>query len=200
MGQRLVANVYKNKSDNWPILTIYYHWSAYTIQALIEGSRIIECYKARKKYVPILPALIMSLETVGARLDPDERYRIYSDFNEEYDEYKFSDKEIDRNNGLIAVTEEQIEVQRGWAEGEIDVYLEEELIYNYCIYNFDNVEEYVDWYDYGDEDIDLPLLLIDMSHVHYEEIPAILSTLDNEMYRGYQAFQLKDGSVIQFIL
>lgn len=202
MGQRLVANVYKNKNDNWPIMTIYYHWSAYTIQAMLEGQKILECYRERKKYLPVLPALIISLETVGVRLDPDERYKLYNEFNEEFEDYKFSDKNIDRNYGLIATTEEGIETQHEWAEGEIDVYLQEEMIYNHCVYKFEDVKEYADWNDYlsDDPEMDLPLLLVDLCRVRYEEIEPIMSTLDNEMYRGYGAFQLKDGSVIQFII
>lgn len=195
MGQRLVANIYQNKDQHRPIMSIYYHWSAYTIPALIEGYKIIDCYKNRRKeYLPLIPSLIMSLETIGIRIDPDDRD--YMEIN--YAKYKFDREKINRNNGLVAVTEEQIMEQRLFAEGEINVYLEEEEIYNYCIECFEDIESYKTWYEY--DEVDLPLLLIDVEHVHYNELPAILNTLNNnDKYKNHYAFQLKDESVVQFI-
>ena len=40
MGQRLVVTVKNNGKD---LAKIYFHWSAYTVSALMEARRIVDC-------------------------------------------------------------------------------------------------------------------------------------------------------------
>ena len=40
MGQRLVVTVKNNGND---LAKIYFHWSAYTVSALMEARKIVDC-------------------------------------------------------------------------------------------------------------------------------------------------------------
>lgn len=50
MGQRLVVTVIKDSEE---IAKLYYHWSAYTVSALCETARIIDCLLEMKMILTI---------------------------------------------------------------------------------------------------------------------------------------------------
>lgn len=203
MGQRLVVNVYKNKSESEPIMSIYYHWSAYTVSALIESSNIIKSYQERKKSVPLEAGLILSMEKIGTRVDPRDSAYI----QKLYPDLKFNTEDADRNLGLIAMSKERIEQQLQWAEGLANVYLEEEEILNDCVVYYENEDEYNEYIismfeDDDDTDVavgyELPTLEIDPTQISMNEVEAFIYIMNNS-HKGEYAFKLKDNSVIEFI-
>jgi hypothetical protein len=203
MGQRLVVSVYKNKSESEPIMSIYYHWSAYTVSALIESSNIIKSYQERKKSIPLEAGLILSMEEIGTRIDPQDSTYI----QKLYPDLKFNTEDADRNLGLIAMSRERIEQQLNWAEGLANVYLEEEEIINDCVVYYENEEDYnayiMDIYvDDDDEDVvamhELSLLEIDPTQLNMKDVAAFIYIINNN-HKGEYAFRLKDDSVIEFI-
>lgn len=202
MGQRLVVSVYKNKNEASPFMSIYYHWSAYTVTALVESLNIIKSYRERKRSLPFEAALIVSLETIGARIDPQDSLYIQN----KYPDIKFDLDNVDRNFGLIALSEERIAQQLQWAEGLANVYLEEEEILNDCMIFYENETEYNDYiismYDDDDCDVamavELSTLNYDPSQLNAKEVEAFLFDINNN-HRDEYAFKLKDGTIIEFI-
>ena len=200
MGQRLVVSVYENKSVSHPIMTIYYHWSAYTVSALIESANIIQSYRERKKSLPIKAGLILAMEKIGARMDPQDSVYI----QKLYPDLKFNLEDADRNLGLIALSEERQANQLQWAEGLANVYLEEEEIINDCVVYYENEEEYneyiISMYDDEDEinNYELSTLEIDPTQLTMNEVSALIYIMNNN-HKGEYAFKLKDNSIIEFI-
>lgn len=202
MGQRLVVSVYKNKNESEPIMSIYYHWSAYTISALMESYNIIKSYRERKKSIPSEAGLILSMEKMGIRIDPQDLTYI----QKLYPDLKFNTEDADRNLGLIAMSKERIEQQIYWAEGLANVYLEEEDIINDCVVYYENEEDYneyiMDIYTDDDEEVvamhELSVLEIDPTQLNMKDVAAFIYIINNN-HKGEYAFRLKDDSVIEFI-
>lgn len=115
MGQRLVITIYQpNKSKECFIkhlATAYYHWDAYTIQALED---LKSCYEWWKKnhdnnHDPVHEAIHI-LEASGAGITEEAESAL-----ENPDAFS---KATDRNSGLIDITEKEMNSAIDWAEGE----------------------------------------------------------------------------------
>ena len=137
MGQRLVVQIIKNDK---PIAAIYYHWSAYfasTIDELAKLSRAI--LDAKKHDKDELLAILDMLEQVkilhvprigGAVKDEIRRGGVVNKPEEiKAAQHMFPNREIkqefiDRNNGLIAFTEQGIKDFMDWSEGDASINLD----------------------------------------------------------------------------
>lgn len=104
MGQRLVVTVC---SSGESLCNIYYHWSAYTMDALYKTKNILECicgepYRDEKE---LTLRLIRFCEEDGGGIagvkDSFEWKYIKSVFPQE----DFKSSGISRNDGLIAISE-----------------------------------------------------------------------------------------------
>jgi hypothetical protein len=139
MGQRLVITIKNGDED---LAKIYYHWSAYTFSALLETKKIINCiYNHQGETISEMKLrLIKFLEDNGGGIKGDQSEFDY--IKKMYPKEIFKEDGYSRNNGLIALSEKGKEDLQYWSEGDIDIHIDEEKIYNGVYGYFDSLEAY----------------------------------------------------------
>lgn len=151
MGQRLNMEVCY---DGEVLANAYYHWSAYTSSSLNILEAVINAYNKRTEINPLRVAVEI-LQATGAGVNGDERNRISKDTDGKFAGIEFKDA-INRNEGLLAVTDEGIENTRRWEEGRVTVDIStEEFVFD-VMWNMSD-EDYEDGREPGDA-IALPTL------------------------------------------
>ena len=144
MGQRLVINIIK---DDERIANIYYHWSAYSISALEEAKKLIDSgvFDEDCSVKELQLKLVRLIESFGGCIDGGYNSKEYLAISEMFPDENFKHGGS-RNNGLIAITENAMNDIEGWAEGTIDINLDDDYIYN-SVYCVETLKEYNDWRD-----------------------------------------------------
>lgn len=115
MGQRLNIEMVANGKS---LVNAYFHWSAYTHEALSMLQEIIKTQEKidildEIKNMPLDKKAIYLLMSIGAGITPEDMQL-----------NKYPDiwiKAINRNYGLINISEEQKEICRTWEEGRITI-------------------------------------------------------------------------------
>ena len=143
MGQRLNIEICNSTRT---LANAYYHWGAYTDSALEYTAEIIDAYhNLSGQITDELQLVVKLLEATGAGITDEEKERITHDPDFDFSGINFSSA-IDRNEGLIAVTEKGMEETRSWEEGRVTINIEEA---NFCfdVVSYYDKDEYVE--DYG---------------------------------------------------
>ena len=196
MGQRLVITC---KYQDQKIAAIYYHWSAYTIAALCEAQELIDsvgrCYSI-KEYQKSLISYICNRGGgpdggIGSK-ECDYITNLYPNLSLYH---PLTNKYISRNKGLIAISDEGIELLESAAEGTLIIDFDNLTINNECWY-CTNLFEYVDeTLDGDDSDLYLPTLDIDLNDINFNDLDAVINILKN-----VDAYMMPDEDcVIQLI-
>lgn len=125
MGQRLVITIKKGEQE---LAKGYYHWSAYTVSALATLLEVLSGYDEYvdavkgKEHEDILLATRM-LEASQAGVCVDDLEYVQKTYpNIEFKPY------IDRNFGLIALSEEKMRNFDCWSEGDVIIDLNSKTI------------------------------------------------------------------------
>ncbi|MGL5958297.1 MAG: hypothetical protein ACRCZZ_06870 [Phocaeicola sp.] len=123
MGQRLVIQVFKNK-NSWgeevaPLLSIYYHWSADASEALATLSGIAKNLKGES-----FDDFIETLSHTKARLCSED-VAIAQEMSVLNSITPTHSAPLDRNEGLVAVSDDICESYSSIADAIVEVYLEE---------------------------------------------------------------------------
>ena len=115
MGQRLTIQVFKNKEQEQPLATLYYHWSAYTESALEELKTFYNNYlhyftNETTKQEDDLDAIVSSIYQTVVKTgggfafgEAEKAIQLYQVLKKHYD----PDHQPNRNNGIVAFTEEE---------------------------------------------------------------------------------------------
>lgn len=197
MGQRLVVTVKNNGKD---LAKIYFHWSAYTVSALMEARRIVDCiceedYKTEKE---LKLRLIHFCEENGGGIDGGSDSPEFKYIQNMFPNETFKSEGINRTYGLIALSENGMNDLQYWSEGDLDIILDEDLIINYVYYGYDNFEEYKenrsDWDDDFDKDMKLenvPDIGYDLCEIGFDEIDDVIAELNT-----VNEFVVKNGNEI----
>lgn len=136
MGQRLNIEVHH---DGKVLANAYYHWSTYTENALDILGQVLSAYKNSREINPLRVAVEI-LQATGAGVNKCEKDRIAKEKSGKFNGIEFHDA-IDRNEGLLSVSEKGIKETRDWEEGSIIVDIStEEFLFN-VMYSMD-VKEY----------------------------------------------------------
>ncbi len=148
MGQRLVISIIK---DDERIANIYYHWSAYTASALYEAKKLIDSgvFDEECSTKELQLKLIRQIESFGGCIDGGKDSEEYKKISDMFPNETFKENGS-RNEGLIALSEDGMDKIEGWAEGTVDINLDNDYIYN-SVYNVETLEEYNDWRDKEDQ-------------------------------------------------
>ena len=197
MGQRLVVTVKNNGKD---LAKIYFHWSAYTVSALMEARRIVDCiceedYKTKKE---LQLRLIHFCEENGGGIDGGSDSPEFKYIQNMFPNETFKSEGINRTYGLIALSENGMNNLQSWSEGDLDIILDEDLIINYVYFGYDNFEEYKenrsDWDDDFDKDMkleDVPDIGYDLCEIGFDEIDDVIAELNK-----VNEFVVKNGNEI----
>lgn len=121
MGQRLNIEIVQAEEV---LANSYYHWSAYTSEAISLTKDIIKAAGASKGMIPLKRAVFL-LQTTGAGFTEDEM-----GFAKSIDDLKSEALRCTegRNEGLIGVSEKAINMTRKWEEGRVTIDIEKETI------------------------------------------------------------------------
>ena len=133
-----------------PLMNIYYHWSAYSTSAYIEALKFINVYKDMEDFMKLfvdikdrkklVMFLVKILEKKGARINIGD----YEYVEKEYPELEFLKTDVDRNEGLISLSEKEMADSEKWGEGFLNIFLKEREVVNNCYWGgYDSIEEYI---------------------------------------------------------
>lgn len=198
MGQRLVCTVQLEGQD---ICKLYFHWSAYTISALCEAQKIVNCiYNHDDETKEELQLrLIRFCYDNGGGIDGNDYEFDY--IQNLYPGEEFRRDGYSRNCGLIAISEKGMEELQGWSEGDITINIDEDEIYNGVYSYYENLTEYnearAEWDDEPFNGIPLkkvPDIGYDLSEIAIEDIQDVIDALtdvDGYVVRnGNEIFEL----------
>jgi hypothetical protein len=93
-----------------------------------------------------------------------------------FPEESFSDDNISRNEGVVAISEESMNDQMGWAQAIITVDLDSDHVYNGVAYEY-TIQEYLEETEDDDEFItpdEIPQVPIDMGSFDLADAPLVL--------------------------
>lgn len=135
MGQCLNIEIMSGEKT---LANAYYHWSAYTASAAELTKIILETPVDEEE--PLIWQAIHLLETTGAGVPGYERDSILQ--NEMLSEAEVNHLQpcIDRNRGLIAITEEGMRDTKVWEEGRVTIHLDSKTVDFNVFFYFDPVE------------------------------------------------------------
>lgn len=176
MGQRLNIEIW---NGNKCLANAYYHWSAYTDTAADLVEIILGKIKDRQEQPSVYYAIKL-LEATGAGLENDTE-RNYAIEVCNTDDFA---RAINRNEGLIAVTEDEINATRRWEEYRTTIYLDQRRV------NFEVIGVYRNQYEWSEyvremefeteqNMRDLPELNYDVSNILFEDFENLRKTIAN---------------------
>ena len=188
MGQRLNIEICDGTKT---LANAYYHWSAYTSSALEMMTAIIETYyKLSDKINDKVELAVELLQATDAGINIEEKERIKNIPDFAYINFQPC---IDRNEGLLAVTEEGIEETRRWEEGRVTIDIENETFCFGVFFEYGK-DEYVE--DYGNESMSE---LTEIKHnFFYDYLPFEKITWLNDFIKNNPAGVIVNDSVIEW--
>lgn len=201
MGQRLVVHILKDINDSdTEICNIYYHWSAYTLDAFDKVIQIADYCKqnnlSEKSISDIVLSLIRFCESNGGGLSEDEIEYASSRYPDEI----FKKDNVSRNDGLLAFTDEAMNLSNEFSNGDIyysviDDRLLTRVIWSYSSYN--QYKEQSPVYVVDEDEIPvLPVSLIDS--ISIEDAKKVVSQISNEQ-STHPFYRDKDGFIYELI-
>lgn len=140
MGQRL--NIEIADDHGVTLANCYYHWSAYTgsaielVESIIKADEEIECNSLLERAVKLL-------EQTGGGINDAEMERIKNDDTNKFVGIDFKGC-IDRNMGLISVTDIGIADTQRWEESRIEINIESQTI-NFYVYWSDDIDSFISY-------------------------------------------------------
>jgi hypothetical protein len=135
MGQRLNIEIFNNGEL---LANCYYHWSGYTTSSMELTKIILENYDrimALDLYIETKAILLLQLTNGGLMVndrDDELEYALETLPPQDLEKIELK-RSINRNEGLISITENNMEETRQWEEARITIYLDTKKI------DFDNV-------------------------------------------------------------
>lgn len=183
MGQRLIITVRNNGED---LAKIYYHWSAYTVSALWEASKLAACiynHKDETEKELKLRLIRFCYENGGGISGEDYEFEYIRNM---YPDEIFKEDGYSRSNGLISLSEKGMQEAQGWSEGDIYFDIDDEMIINGVFCGWDNIEDYNEevrsWgEDYEDELLkfeDIPDIGYDLGTIAVKDIDNVITALE----------------------
>lgn len=193
MGQRLIVTVRSMGED---ICKMYFHWSAYTIPALAEVRDMMAEFpmETKSKDEAIL-YFIRYCEKNGGGISNGYGSKEWNYITSKYPNEKFKESNINRNQGLISISKEDMDDTQRWSEGDIIINLDDMTVHNEVFLSYNNIDELnSEFLDRGDdpftlEDIpevgeigDFDLEDIDDVIANLEDISGFVCRNGNEIY------------------
>ena len=139
MGQRLVITVRKEQED---IAKIYFHWSGYSVSALEETRSLLEDIDTNEEDIKKLQLnIIRACESMGGGIDGGAGSEEFSYVCNIFPNVNFKE-DPNRNCGLVALSENDMEKIQLWSNGNIVIDLDYNRIYNSVLHEYHSLEEY----------------------------------------------------------
>lgn len=181
MGQRLVVTVGRSEK---PLAKLYFHWSAYTGDALYVTRDIVHCIYNHQDEADreMLLRLIRFCEKRGGCIDGRENGAEVRYISQLYPNEKFKETG-NRSNGLIALSTEGMADMQNWSEGDVYIDLDEDKI-TFGVYSgYETLDDYLDIIG-EDEDLkelteeDIPYIDYELGYFDVNDIDAIVDAFE----------------------
>lgn len=183
MGQRLVISVQNNGKE---LATVYYHWSAYTVSALWEVSKLVKCifnHKDETEEELKLRLIRFCYENGGGINGNEEEFKYIESL---YPGEVFKRDGYSRSNGLIDLSKRGRAESHSWSEGDVEIYIDEERINNGVFGGFPDYETYYEevksWGEDYEDDLmkfeDIPDIGYDLGDIAIEDIDNVIDALE----------------------
>ena len=166
MGQRLNIEIVNGETS---MANAYYHWSAYTKSALYLTKEIIDAFYGRSEPISLKMAVEL-LEVTGAGVNENEEEEIRKQPNK-FGHIKFNQC-IDRNEGLLYVTETGKASVRSWEEGRVTIDLSTET-FCFDVMCLETPEDYIEYHP-GKSINDMTDCPFDLECVRFDEIDELI--------------------------
>lgn len=182
MGQRLVVTIERKEQ---PLAKLYFHWSAYTGDALYVTRDIIHCIYNHEHETDrrMLLRLIRFCEERGGGIDGGEGSEAWKYITTTYPGEKFKSEEISHSDGLIALNEDSMEEMQRYSEGDVYIKLDEDKV-DFCVYaGYEELDEYLEIMG-EDEDLegltekDIPYIDYELGYFDVNDIDAIVDAFE----------------------
>ena len=183
MGQRLVVTIERSEQ---PLARLYFHWSAYTGDALYVTRDIVHCIYNHKDETDkeMLLRLIRFCEKRGGCIDGREDGEEVKYISQLYPNEKFKEEGC-RSDGLIALSPEGMADMQRWSEGDVYINLDEDTV-DFCVYSgYDSLEEYVEERKSWDDDFEemtideIPDLEYSLGFFDVKDIDALIEKFES---------------------
>lgn len=184
MGQRLVVTI--ERGEEKPLAKLYFHWSAYTYDALYITRDIVHCIYNHKDETDkeMLLRLIRFCEKRGGGIDGGNSGEAWKYITAMYPEEQFESENISRNAGLIALNKKDMNEMQDISEGDVYINLDEDVI-DFCVYSgYESLEEYIELCESWGEDIDeittdkLPKVSYELGRIDVHNIDALIAEFE----------------------
>lgn len=182
MGQRLVVTIERKEQT---LAKLYFHWSAYTGDALYVTRDIIHCIYNHEHETDrrMLLRLIRFCEERGGGIDGGKGSEAWKYITTTYPGEKFKSEEISRSDGLIALDEDSMEEMQRYSEGDVYINLDEDMV-NFGVYaGYEELDEYLEIMG-EDEDLeglteeDIPYIDYELGYFDVNDIDAIVDAFE----------------------
>ena len=200
MGQRLVITVNKNGED---IAKLYYHWSAYSVSALLETRDIINVlYDDENEEKDLRLRIIRFCEKNGGGIDGGENSDEWKRITEMYPNEVFKKDNISRNYGLIALSEDGMADMESWSEGNVYIEMDEDRVINYVNCYYEDIDEYNKQQLEYDDEFE-PLEIDEIPQINYDLSDFFAFDIDNVIkeLKSFDGFVCRDkyGTIYELI-
>ena len=184
MGQRLVVTIERKEQE---LAKLYFHWSAYTGDALYVTRDIVHCIYNHKDETDreMLLRLIRFCENRGGGIDGGEGSPSWKYITTTYPGEKFKSDGISRSDGLIAIDEESMDEMQRYSEGDVYIKLDEDEI-DFCVYSgYETLREYVEERKSWDDDFEeftideCPRVSYELGYIDVNDIDALIAEFEN---------------------
>ena len=182
MGQRLVVTIERNEQS---LAKLYFHWSAYTGDALYVTRDIVHCIYNHKEETDreMLLRLIRFCEKRGGGIDGGEGSNAWKYIVTTYPGEKFKSEGISCSDGLIAIDEDSMEEMQIYSEGDVYINLDEDMI-NFGVYaGYEELDEYLEIMGEDEEfegltEKDIPYIDYELGNINVNDIDAIVDAFE----------------------
>ena len=194
MGQRLVITVRKEQED---IAKIYFHWSGYSVSALEETRSLLEDIDTNEEDIKKLQLnIIRACESMGGGIDGGAGSEEFSYVCNIFPNVSFKE-DPNRNCGLVALSENDMEKIQLWSNGNIVIDLDYNRIYNSVLHEYQSLEEYEAETGQSADEVYCCESDIDITDFRIEDIDEVIDFIDVVIRAGGIAKNC--GTYIDFI-
>ena len=182
MGQRLVVTIERSEQ---PLAKLYFHWSAYTGDALYVTRDIVHCIYNHKDETDkeMLLRLIRFCEKRGGCIDGGADSEDGKYISQLYPDETF-EKTGSRSEGLITLSPEGMSEMQSMSEGDVYIDLDKDLI-DFCVYcGYDNLAEYIEERKSWDDDFEeftideCPRVSYELGYIDVNDIDALIAEFE----------------------
>ena len=183
MGQRLVVTIERKDQE---LAKLYFHWSAYTGDALYVTRDIVHCIYNHKDETDreMLLRLIHFCEERGGGIDGGKDSAAWKYIVTTYPGEKFKE-EMSRCDGLIAIDEDTMEEMQSYSEGDVYIKLDEDMV-DFCVYSgYETLSEYIEERKSWDEDFEefttdeCPRVSYELGYFDVNDIDALIAEFES---------------------